>query len=353
MITATSSKLQLRTLAYTPERLPLWQDLIDRVDPAAWHDDPRCLAAICDGLHHRGYMIEASQDGRVVGCLPLALVESWLFGRYLVSLPYVNSGGVLSEAPEHSLALVDEAVRLAGELNVRHLELRHESECPHPALTEQLTSKVHMRLALPETADELWKSFKPKVRNQIRKGEKQELLVKWGKEELLEDFYDVFSRNMRDLGTPVFDRRLFRCILSHFPDDAELCVVRLSSRPVAAALVVHGRYCTEVPSASSLRPFNSTNANMLMYWELLKRSIYRGQQTFDFGRSSVDSNTYRFKKQWGAVPQPAIWQYYLRRGCLHDMRIESGRYDRLISIWRKLPLSITRLIGPRIVRGIP
>jgi FemAB-related protein (PEP-CTERM system-associated) len=353
MITATRSKLQLRTLAFSRERLPLWRGLAERVDSPAWHDDPRCLGAICDGLRHKGYMIEASQNGRVVGCLPLALVESWLFGRYLVSLPYVSSGGVLAEEPDHGHALVDEAVRLANELDVRHLELRHESECPHPALTEQLTSKVHMRLALPETAEELWQSFKPKVRNQIRKGEKQELLVEWGRDGLLTDFYDVFSRNMRDLGTPVFDRRLFRCILEYFPDEAEFCVVRLERRPIAAALLVHGRHGTEVPSASSLRRYNATNANMLMYWELLKRSIGRGQQTFDFGRSSAQSNTYRFKKQWGAEPHAAIWQYYRRRGDVRDTRIESGKYNRLISIWQKLPLPVTRLIGPRIVRGIP
>ncbi len=334
-------------------RFSLWQDLVERLDRPAWHDDPRCLAAVCEGLQHPAYMIEASRDGRVVGCLPVALVESWLFGRYLVSLPYINSAGILAEEPELGTALIDEAVRLADELDVRHLEIRHEVEWPHPALSEQLTSKVHMRLALPDTADELWKSFKPKVRNQVRKGEKQGFCIAWGGEELLGDFYAVFSRNMRDLGTPVFDRRLFRSILAHFPGEAELCVVRLGRQPLAAALLVHGRRCTEVPSASSLRRFNSTNVNMLMYWELLKRSIERRQQVFDFGRSSVDGNTYRFKKQWGAKPQPAVWQYYLRQGNVRDMRIESGKYDRLIGIWRQLPLWVTRLIGPKIVRGIP
>jgi FemAB-related protein (PEP-CTERM system-associated) len=210
-----------------------------------------------------------------------------------------------------------------------------------------------MRLELPDTAEALWDSFKPKVRNQIRKAEQQPLTIAWGAEELLPAFYDVFSRNMRDLGTPVFGKRLFCGILRVFERDAELCCLRWSGRPVAAALLVHGNQMTEVPSASSLRCMNHTNANMLMYWHLLKRAIERGQSTFDFGRSTVESNTFRFKKQWGAQPYPAVWQYYPRHGQVDDMRLENNKYQRAVRIWKGLPLAVTRIIGPIIVRGIP
>jgi hypothetical protein len=132
-----------------------------------------------------------------------------------------------------------------------------------------------------------------------------------------------------------------------------LCVVRTGRKPIAAALLLHGQGVSEVPSASSLRAFNSTNANMLLYWNLLQRAVERGQTVFDFGRSSTDSNTYRFKKQWGAVGHPAEWQYYRRSGQLADVRPDNPRYQRWIRIWQKMPLWLTRLIGPRIVRGIP
>jgi serine/alanine adding enzyme len=291
--------------------------------------------------------------GRLVGLLPLADVRSWLFGRFLVGLPYLNVGGVLADRAEVAHALVEEAARLADRLNARYLELRHEKPLEHPRLTEQLTSKVHMRLALPATPEQLWKSFDPKVRNQVRKGQRMELSVHWGSLDLLEDFYRVFAHNMRDLGTPVFPRRLFQAILEQFPNDAELCVVRMGGRPVAGALLVHGPGMTEVPSASSLRKYNHTCANMLMYWHLLSRAVERGQTVFDFGRSTVDSPTYRFKKQWGAQPAAAVWQYYLRRGTIGQMRPESGRFRLAIQLWRRLPVWLTRLLGPWIVRGIP
>jgi len=92
---------------------------------------------------------------------------------------------------------------------------------------------------------------------------------------------------------------------------------------------------------------------MLMYWHLLSRSIERGQRVFDFGRSSEDSGTFRFKKQWGSEAQPAVWQYYLREGAATDMRPEGGRYGLMIKAWQKLPVWVTKIIGPSIVRGIP
>jgi FemAB-related protein (PEP-CTERM system-associated) len=276
-----------------------------------------------------------------------------LFGKFLVGMPYLNVGGVLACEGNVAAELIDGAVALADELDVRYLELRHERRWAHPALSYESTQKVHMRLELPADEDSLWRGFSPKVRNQIRKAEQHKLQVEWGAANLLRDFYSVFSVNMRDLGTPVFGRGLFAAILSHLGEDAEICVVRLHRRPVAAALVIFGDRVVEVPSASSLRRYNSHNGNMLMYWHLLRRGIQRQQQCFDFGRSSAGSNTYRFKSQWGALPHPAVWQYYVRRGSVGDMRPDNPKQQRKIAIWRRLPVWLTRLAGPRIVRGIP
>lgn len=320
--------------------------------------DLRWLAALQRGLGHSAQVIEASQDGQVVGLLPLALVKSPWFGRFLVSLPYVNSAGPIvlpaaSDAPQIELTLTNRAVALADELNVRYLELRNEREISHPALTEQNASKVHMRLALPTTADALLASFKSKLRSQLKGALKHEFEVRWGGRDLLADFYAVFSRNMRDLGTPVYPRGFFAAILAEFGNEAELCVLRHGGKAAAAALLVHGRSVTEVPSASALRNMNSTGVNMAMYWQLLTRAIERGQATFDFGRSTEGSGTYKFKEQWGAKPSPAVWQYHVRKGSARAMRPDNGKFGLAIRVWQKLPLWLANAAGPTIVRGIP
>jgi len=344
--------VQLRGPEDVSARLPDWRDFARSRATLTSHD-PGWLVVLANGLKHKPYCIEALRGNQLIGILPLCFVRSLLFGRFLVGLPYLNAGGVMADDEEAAKAMIGRAVELADRLRVRHLELRHEKPIEHPALNHTLTSKVHMRLALPKTSEQLWSDFDPKVRNQIRKGENAGFSVHWGERDLLGDFYAVFARNMRDLGTPVFSRSLFKNILTQFPDKAELCVLRLEHRPVAAGLLMHGPGASEVPSASSLRKYNSTNANMLMYWHLLQRAIERGQRVFDFGRSTIDSNTYRFKKQWGAEPEPAAWQYYVREGDVSEMRLESGKYDRMVRIWQKLPVAVTRWIGPPIVRGIP
>jgi len=324
--------------------------------------DLRWLAALSQGLGHRPIVLEARENGRLVGLLPLALVRSSWFGRFLVSLPYVNSAGSIfgpsqSESSiQHAqleTALIDRAIQLAGELNVRYLELRGEREISHPALAEKNTSKVHMRLAMPTTADALMAGFKSKLRSQLRGALKHQFDVRWGGRDLLGDFYSVFSRNMRDLGTPVYPRGFFAAILQAFGSDAELCVLRLAGQAVAAALLVHGQSVTEVPSASTLRSANSSGANMAMYWHLLVRAIERGQATFDFGRSTEGSGTYKFKEQWGARPSPAVWQYHVRRGSSRAMRPDNGKYGLAIRVWKRLPLWLANAAGPAIVRGIP
>lgn len=332
-------------------RIAPWQAKL----PPAEHPahDLRWLTALSRGLGHVPLVVEARDDDRLAGLLPLALVKSPLFGRFLVSLPYINSAGVLpSDSPAED-SLVERAVMLAKELNVRYLELRGEREVGNPRIREKNTAKVHMRLPLPSSTDALMASFKSKLRSQLKGALKHEFQVAWGGRELLGDFYGVFSRNMRDLGTPVYPRGFFAAILDAFAGQAELCVVRLGSQVAAAALLVHGQSVTEVPSASSLRSLNSTGANMVLYWQLLARAIERGQQTFDFGRSSEGSGTFKFKQQWGAQASPAVWQYYVRKGSARAMRPDNGKFGLAIRLWQKLPLWLANAAGPSIVRGIP
>jgi serine/alanine adding enzyme len=353
--TPDPTSLQIRRLQgqQLRQRLPQLEAFALRGERVPLSRHPRWLLVFEQAFGHTPYALEAVRGEQTCGLLLLSYVRSLLFGRFLVSLPYLNSAGVDAEDEEATRLLIDAGCALADELKVRHLELRHEQPVQHPAFNGQREGKVHMRLPLPDFPGPLWTGFQAKVRNQVRKGEKNELTVAQGQAEVLPEFYQVFSENMRDLGTPVYGRVLFKSILQHFPEQAELFVVRAGTIPVAGALLLHGKGITEVPSASSLREYNPTCANMLLYWNLLERAIHRGQAIFDFGRSTIDTGPFYFKRQWGAEPEPARWQYCYRDGQAADLRPDNPRYQRLIGIWRRLPLSVTRFLGPAIVRGIP
>ncbi|GAB4368364.1 MAG: hypothetical protein Kow0042_09470 [Calditrichia bacterium] len=215
--------------------------------------------------------------------------------------------------------------------------------------------KVTFLLPLPSTPDDLWNSFKSKLRSQIRRPQKEDMYIKHGGLEFLNDFYHVFSYNMRDLGTPVYSRKFFKHILEAFPENTQIVVVYTPQhKAVAASFLIKFRNTVEIPWASSLSEYNKFSPNMLLYWESIKWAIAAGSEVFDFGRCSPDSGTFRFKKQWGGEEKPLYWYYILSPSQeLPQLNPSNPKYELAIKIWRRLPISLTRIIGPYIIKNIP
>lgn len=302
---------------------------------------------------HRAFYLQA-KDGqnRICGVLPLVFLSSRLFGRFLVSMPFVNYGGVLADDAAAQAALLDHAVGLAKRVGADHIELRHE-ELPGLQWPEK-RHKVSMRLELPGGFDALWAKFPAKLKSQVRRAEKEGMTFRIGRDDALEDFYAVFSRNMRDLGTPVYGRVFFSEILKSFPDSSWIGVVRLKDEPVAAGFLYGFRRVVEIPWASADRRYNRLAPNMLLYNSVLRYACERGYGLFDFGRSTRDAGTYKFKAQWGAKPVELSWHYWLAGGGpLPDLSPANPKYRLAASLWRRLPLGVSRCLGPNIVKFIP
>jgi serine/alanine adding enzyme len=302
--------------------------------------------------HRTEYLAARRPDGGIAGVLPLVVFEHWMFGRFMVSLPFVNYGGVLADDGRAARALLDEAVARARWLRLTHVELRHTM--PQFADLPNRQHKVTMTRTLPATAEEAWDGLDRKVRNLVRKAEKSDLTPELGGAELLDDFYPVFAENMRDLGTPVYPRRWFEQLFAQFPGASRVCIVRHGRQAVAGAITYAFRDAVEIPSASSLRAYRAMAPNMLLYWRILQQAIADGRRVLDFGRSTPEEGTFKFKQQWGAVPGPMTWEYRLLTGnALPDRSPKNGRYQRAISVWQRLPLGLANAVGPSVVRYLP
>ena len=302
--------------------------------------------------HRTYYLVSEGEHGRIDGILPLVHLKSFVFGSFYVSLPYFNYGGVCADRPETTNALLQDAIRLTGEAGATHLEIR---ECtPLVVGLPSKSEKVSMRLELPDSSEMLWNSFPSKLRSQIRKPQKEGFSVKIGGKEELDSFYRVFARNMRQLGTPVYPKEFFQEIMNVFPRSTAICVVREKHMPVAAGFLVGFKDTLEIPWASSLREYNRLAPNMLLYWSVLSFASEQGYKVFDFGRSTPGEGTYHFKAQWGATPVPLYWYYWMRdAGPLPEINPRNRKYRIAIEMWKRLPLVITQVVGPRIVRNIP
>jgi FemAB-related protein (PEP-CTERM system-associated) len=302
--------------------------------------------------HQTFYLMAKDDHDTVRGVLPLVLTSSRLFGSFLTSLAFFNYGGVLAADQKAAAALLARASELARELGAGHIELRQMA----PLETDWPVSrhKVSMRLALPSDPEALFKSYPSKLRSQIRRGQKEGMEVCIGSGELLDDYYAVFSRCMRDLGTPVYEKGFFRGIVETFPKETRLCVVSLQRKPVAAGFVYGFRRVLEIPWAASDKRYSRLAPNMLLYHTVLEYACREGFTEFDFGRSSVDSGTYRFKEQWGARPRPLYWYYWLAQGReMPQLNPDNPKFRVAISLWQHLPLVVANLVGPHIVKHLP
>lgn len=351
----TSSAKITITPVQTEADIRQWQDFVTQSEfSSAYHQ--YCLRSVIEQTfgHNTNYLIAKDSSGSIVGVLPLVQLKSRLFGNYVVSMPFFNYGGVLANTGHIAQQLFLAAKQWADDIGATHTELRHVEKLSDQSLSAVKQDKVTMLLPLPAAETTLWQDIGAKVRAQIKKTEDYKPTYRIGQLELLDDFYQVFSRNMRDLGTPVYSRHWFANLLSALPEQSFITVAYINGKPAAAAFLIGWQDTLEIPWASSVRKFNYSNINMFMYWQVLREATKRGYAFFDFGRSSKDANTYRFKKQWGARPQQLYWHYQLPAGeKLPELNPNNPKYKLMIAVWQKLPLLLANVIGPHVVKNLP
>lgn len=342
-------RAELTVAAATAADRQAWDQYVSLHDTEAGYHDWRWQEVFAQAFGHESIYLIARRAGVVAGVLPLVEIKSLLFGHTLTSLPFLNYGGVLADDVAAGQALVAASRREAVARHCRHVELRHVA-AQFPDLPSK-QHKVSMRLPLEPG---LWDRLDRKVRNQVRKAEKSALTVERGGGELVDDFYTVFARNMRDLGTPVYSRRLFEEVFRTFPDRATMHVVRLEGRPVAAGITYRTARMTQLPWASSIRDYNALCPNTLLYWDAIQYAATEGCAVFDMGRSTPNEGTFKFKRQWGAEPLPLNWEYQLKpEQRLPNVSPANPKFQLAIAVWQRLPLALTLRVGPMIVRAIP
>jgi serine/alanine adding enzyme len=285
------------------------------------------------------------------GILPLVSMRSMVFGRYLASMPFLNSGGPLG-APGAVAALSASARDLADDRGVDRLELR--SRIALPITLDVSHHKIGSVLELPRAGADALSSLLPsKLRSQVRRSEREGMTVDFGHDQIAA-FHQVFSTHMTRLGTPTYPLRFFEAIAREFGEDAWIGCVRHEGKPVAAGFALCWKREVEMTWASSLVEHKALAPNMLLYWSFLRRAAEHELACFDFGRSTPGSGTHRFKQQWGARDVPLWWYSYAGRGrpggSISDDLQSVGWGPRL---WKKLPVPIARIVGPPIRRAIP
>lgn len=352
----------------TPTAPPAWrvQNSRDHSDAREWdaflERTPGANFYQCHGWqdinrsqfgHETHYLIARNAaDGEIGGVLPLVMLRSRLFGNILCSMPFVNFGGPCATDAGAIQALLERTASLCRELAADYTEMR----VLEPADSQLPTTlhKVSMTIDLDADPDRIWQAFTTKHRTNIRRVYKDNIQVRHGGAELLDDFYRLLSLSWQRLGTPIYRKAYFAEILARFPDTTRIFIACQGDQPIATAFngyykdTVEGMWAGTSPEHQKLQP------NYVLYWEMIKHACENGYRHFHLGRSSVDSNAEQFKKKWNAHAHQLYWQYILNgRRELPELNVNNPKYQLAIAVWKKLPLPVTQWLGPFLARSIP
>ena len=349
MSDAFKAEISIRRLGNNDAREADWASFIDRHPDATFFHRWEWKEVIETSFSHECYYLYAEADGKIVGVLPLVHVKSFLFGNNLSSLPFCVYGGVLSNHDDIRTSLVDEAISLAKKLSVGSLELRSVRRSNADWKTKSLY--VTFRKEIADNDEANLASVPRKQRAMIRKG------IKAGLTSVITDsvdeFHHVYAQSVHALGTPVFSKKYFQNLKRVFGDDCEIMLIKKDDRVVSGVLSFYFKDQVLPYYGGGGDSARDYKANDFMYWELMCEAVRKGVTIFDFGRSKAGTGAYSFKKNWGFEPEDLQYEYYLVNDKdIPDINPLNPKYRLFINMWRKMPLGITKMIGPHIVKNL-
>lgn len=299
----------------------------------------------------------AERQGRVSGLCPLVRMRRWGLGdgAFLISLPFQTRSGCWAADPETRAAMLAALGDLARDQQISTVELR---ELPGREAETFPVSHEHVEMVLDLPTD--WQAYEKRIAprlRQTRQARREGLTVRQGRDgDLLADFYQVFSRRMRELLFPVYPRLYFREILEAFPERSRLLLVYRDRLPLAGMLIVEHRETVSAPYVAALRGRPEEHPNQLLYFEAIRRAWESGFRFFSFCRSQPHSGTYRFKRQWQASPRPLAYAYPRLPSGGRVWTVQEARgsltYRLAEMVWPRLPLAWTQWLGSRLIRRL-
>ena len=346
-----SELLTVKRLSYQDtQTAALWDQFVMGCPEASFFHRVGWQKIVRDVFRHDTYFLFAEIGGRIRGVLPLAHVNSWLFGNSLVALPFAVYGGVASNDTAAATALEQEAQQIAKSLGVAHLEFRNVNPRHADWPSQDLYVTFRKEILPDEDANML--AIPRKQRAMVRKGMKNGLTSQI--DSGADRFFTLYADNVHRHGTPAMPKRYFKALQDEFGSDCEILTVTANDGQVLSSVMsfyfrdeVLPYYAGDDESARDLA------ANDFKYWELMRRSCARGLKVFDYGRSKQGTGSFAFKKNWGFEPKPLHYEYCLyKRDEIPQNNPANAKYRLLISTWRRMPIGLANWLGPFIVRNL-
>ncbi len=327
----------------------LWDDYVKQHPEATFFHLFAWKKALEMSFRHKNYYLYAVDGSNIVGVLPLGHIKSLLFGNTLISTPFAVYGGILADNDEVKALLRKAACELAEKLKVDHLELRNlKRDNPDWPVKELY---VYFKKELADNDDDNLKAIPRKQRAMVRKGIKAELNSQINND--VDTFFQAYSESVRNLGTPVFPKKLFQSLLEVFDEQVDILTVTKDDTLVASVMNFYFRNDVLPYYGGGTSSARFLKGNDFMYWSLMQHAVKKGMKQFDYGRSKEGTGSYSFKKNWGFEAKPLYYEYYLVKAKeISEINPLNPKYQMFIKLWQKLPLKVSQILGPILARDL-
>lgn len=336
----------------TEQKRPFWNSYVQQHACGL----PQHLAGWQDVIQNTyGYQTRyllAEKNEKIVGVLPLFLVDSFILGRTVRTMP----GGLVADCNETAVSLLNAGQSWAKEHMAKKFAVADSRQLWQSSQLQIETDHIYWTLPLKSTEDEMWKQLHSNMRRQIKIARRNKLTVTIDKTtEQLSIFYDLFAKFAHQTGTPLFSKRFVEQIVVTFPNCFNIAVVYEEKRPLGAYFQLEMGQTMYGIWGATQREHLKKRPVYLAYWEMMRYAINNGFQILDMGRSPLDSNASHFKSQWGGHSFPI---YQLSKQLKMSAAPQKGgqrssKIDLVRKYWPLLPFPVAHFLGPKLRRHIP
>lgn len=329
-----------------------WDNFVMRNDNTTFFHQIGWKNVVEETYGHKPYYLFAENDnGKVIGILPMFLIKNVILGKRLISVPFASYGGACSENEDVGKALVDKAIQIGEDLGVDFYEFRSVGSSNMYKNFKDMKGYSTFVLDISNGKDYIWKEMNKKIRNMVRKGEKNNLKFEIEiNYDIISKFFEIYSENMRHLGTPVHNKKFFENIYRSFAKDVIISTAKLNEDAVSSIYLLKFKDTIVSGWASSLVESLKYAPNDFVYWNSIKYACTNDILKFDFGRSLTKSDNSKFKERWGCT-EFLLNYYYLPS--TEILLPSQNKYGTFAKVWSKLPSNVTKIVGPRVRKYIP
>ncbi len=330
-----------------------WIDYLHEDDDADICHHPAWGKILVETFNIDSVLVVHRGDGRIDGGVPLAIFDQMFTGKAMISMPYLNYGGLLGGSDAVRGDIVGACREILASSGAKYMEFRHVGRSIGRLANQTKEHRVTFRMDVGRPADEILRGLRRQTRTRIRKIERSGMTSYYGQDRL-DHFYKLFSVAMREHGTPVMPQRFFESVLEHLADHAKFMIAYKDNRPVGGKLVLMFKDRVTMVWGCYPHRYRDYLANYFLTWELIKKLADSPIRWLDFGRSPRKGGGFTYKSNWQPEFTPLYNDYLLSdQNEIPLLKPENPKFRLAINTWKRLPVWVTRQIGPRLAKYFP